>query len=265
MGVFVKSRIWNVACLLAAWLGVSGPLAGQPLAEAPRPTLVIAAEDGAGPWGQADGTGCGNDIVLAAFAAAKVQARLEVMPYARARNGVLSGTYVGCFGMAWTQDMEGKVVFADKPLYTVTAMLVQRTGAPLHASGPKDLPQDTKVGTVLAYEYPPAYYELVKSGQIVPMDAYSEALSLKNLEQKRVDAALVVIDELKSLDYLINEAGLKGKVGPAFAIGGQGTYIGFSRNHPQGEFARARFNEGYAIITKDGTLHRILETWKARR
>jgi ABC-type amino acid transport substrate-binding protein len=230
----------------------------------PQDALIIAAEDGAGPWGQPDGSGCGNDIVLAAYAAVKVPARLEVMPYSRAKSGVLAGHYVACFGMAWTEDLKGKVVFADKPLYSVTAMLVQSLTKPLGVASAKELASGTRVGTVFEYEYPAAFYDLTKRGILTPMPAYSEIVSLKNLDLGRVDAALVVVDELKSLDYLVAQAGLEGKVGPAFALGGQGTYLGFSVAHPRSGFARRRFNEGLAIISKDGTLKKILETWRNR-
>jgi polar amino acid transport system substrate-binding protein len=239
--------------------------AGQGIPGSSKAALVIAAEDGAGPWGQPDGSGCGNDIVLAAYAAVKVPAKLEVIPYSRAKTGVLSGKYVACFGMAWTDDMKGLVTFADKPLYSVTAMLLQNAAKPLKASNPRELPHGTKVGTVFEYEYPAAYYDLVKQGIIDPLASYSEINSLKNLDANRIDAALVVVDELKSVDYLIGKAGLAGRVTPAFSLGGQGTYLGFSTLHPQSEFARTKFNEGYALIARDGTLKRILETWKAKQ
>lgn len=234
-------------------------------AESSKQPLVIAAEDGAGPWGKADGTGCGNDIVLAAYAAVKVPMKLEIMPYARAKNSVLSGSFVGCFGMAWTPDLKGKILFADKPLYSVTAVLIQSSVRPLNATDGKDLPAGTKIGTVLEYEYPPAFYDLVKRRKLVPMPSYSEITSLKNLDLNRVDAALVLVDELKNTDYLIAQAGLAGRVDPAFIIGEQSTYLGFSLAHPQAEYARTKFNEGFAIIFKDGTYKRILDTWKAKQ
>jgi ABC-type amino acid transport substrate-binding protein len=252
-----------IVLALALLAGSSGR--SQYAVESTKPTLVIAAEDGAGPWGQADGSGCGNDIVLAAYAAVKINAKLEVMPYARAKNGVLTGRYVACFGMAWTEDLKDKVVFADKPLYSVSAMLVQNLSKPLGVSEGKDLPQGTRVGTVFEYEYPSSFYDLVKRGILVPMPAYGEVMSLRNLDLNRVDAALVVVDELKSLDYLIAQAGLEGKVGPAFSLGGQGTYLGFSVAHPYSDYARKKFNEGFALIARDGTVKRILETWKNSR
>ena len=246
---------WAVMSALLAW----GPGEG-----AVTPPIVIAAEDGAGPWGQADGTGCGNEIVLAAYAAAKVPAKLNVMPYSRARNGVMKGDYAGCFGMAWAPDMQGKVRFADKPLYSVSALLLHATERPLKAGSAKDLPLGTKVGTVYEYEYPSVYHDLVKRGRLVPRPAYNEVTSVKNLDLGRIDAALLVVDDLKNPDYLIAAAGLAGKVKPAFVLGTQGTYVGFSTAHPQGDYARRKFNEGFTIIQKDGTCKRIQDAWKAK-
>jgi ABC-type amino acid transport substrate-binding protein len=257
--MFGKRFVWAAALVTATLF------AGQGVVPSTQPVLVIAAEDGAGPWGQPDGTGCGNDIVLAAYTAVKVPVKLDVMPYSRAKTGVLSGQFVACFGMAWTEDLKGFVIFADKPLYSVTAMLVQSPARPLAATSAKALPEGTKVGTVFEYEYPPVFYDLVKKGTIVPRPSYSEVNSLKNLDANRIDAALVVVDELKSVDYLITQARMAGRLEPAFSLGGQGTYLGFSTLHPQSEFARKMFNEGYAIITRDGTLRKILDAWKAKQ
>ncbi|HWQ09804.1 MAG TPA: transporter substrate-binding domain-containing protein [Holophaga sp.] len=243
---------------------MDGRVSATCLGSAATPAIVIAAEDAAGPWGQSDGTGCGNEIVLAAYAAAKVPARLNVMPYARARNGVMQGDYAGCFGMAWTPDMQGKVRFADRPLYSVSALLVHATARPLKAASAKELPPGTKVGTVYQYEYPSNYYDLVKHGTLVPRPAYNEVTSLRNLDLGRVEAALLVVDELKNPDYLIATAGLTGKVRPAFVLGTQGTYVGFSTIHPQGDYARRMFNEGFTIIQKDGTFKRIIDAWKGK-
>jgi polar amino acid transport system substrate-binding protein len=207
--------------VVMVFLATVGMGAQVPVPSAKQP-LIIAAEDGAGPWGQTDGTGCGNDIVLAAYAAVKVPVKLEVMPYARAKSGALSGGFVACFGMAWTPELEGKILFADKPLYRVTAVLIQATARPLNVTEGSALKAGTKVGTVLGYEYPPVFYELVKQGKLV------------------------------------------GRVEPAFVLGVQGTYIGFSRAHPLAEYARTKFDDGFARILKDGTYKRILDSWKAK-
>jgi ABC-type amino acid transport substrate-binding protein len=254
--MFRELFLLGIAAMASIQAGAQAPL------EASKPPLLIAAEDGAGPWGQADGTGCGNDLVLAAYAAVQVPVKLEVMPYSRAKHGAISGSYVACFGMAWAPELQGRIVFADRPLYTVSAVLMQSTAKPLRASETKDLKAGTRIGTVLDYEYPPAFEGLVKKGILAPMPAYSETVSLRNLAKHRVDAALVILDELKSADYLVARAGLAGRVAPAFSLGEQGTYLGFSVAHPQSEYARAKFNEGFAIIVGNGTYKKILDTWK---
>jgi polar amino acid transport system substrate-binding protein len=249
--------------MLGLALAITGLIRGQSLPEPGKALpLVIAAEDGAGPWGQADGTGCGNELVLAAYAAVNVPVKLEVMPYSRAKHGAIQGTYVACFGMAWTSDLHGKIVFAERPLYSVSAVVLQSVARPLHATDAKELKAGTKTGTVLDYEYPPAFYELTKKGLLVPMPGYGEITVLKNLDLKRLDAAIVVVDELKSVDYLLAKANVVGRVEPAFVLGEQGTYLGFSVAHPRAEYARNKFNEGFSLILKDGTYKRILDTWK---
>ncbi len=62
-------------------------------------TCTIHAEDAAGLWGQADGTGCGNDIVKAAFRASGVEVSLVTTPYNRAKTFVMEGKALACFGM----------------------------------------------------------------------------------------------------------------------------------------------------------------------
>ena len=41
-------------------------------------------------------------------------------------------------------------------------------------------------------------------------------------------------------------------------------YLGISRNHPLGASALDAFNRGMAIITKDGTVKKLQETWAKR-
>jgi hypothetical protein len=55
-----------------------------------------------------------------------------------------------------------------------------------------------------------------------------------------------------------------GKVAPLFQSAGLDVYIGFSVKHPRGSWARERFDEGFAIIERNGTMRNILERWRAR-
>lgn len=228
-------------------------------------TYTILAEDAAGLWGQEDGTGCGNDIVKAAFAASGIRVTLEVMPYNRAKVLVMSGKAFACFGMSWSEELVGKVVFASEPIYSTTSVVFARASETGKYERASKLRRGTSVGTVFGYEYPEAFVRLVRSGTLAPDPSPSEAQSLKKLAYGRIDLAIANVDALKSADFLLREAGVVDKVEEAFDLGGSGTYIGFCAANAETPAAIRAFDAGMAAIRADGSLARILASWKARR
>ena len=86
-------------------------------------TYTILAEDAAGLWGQADGSGAGNDIVKAAYAAMGVKVKLSIVPYNRCKTFVMTGHALACFGMGWSDEFKGKVIFPQERIYTNTATI----------------------------------------------------------------------------------------------------------------------------------------------
>ena len=222
---------------------------------------VILAEDDAAPWSCKDGTGLANDIVKAAFAASGVEAELQVVPYERAKQQVLKGTAVACFSMAWQPEYEGKFAFAEHPLFVCQTDFFQNLGKPLRCSREDDITARIVVGTVVGYEYPPSLRRLQDKGLIAIEESASEELNLKKLAAGRIDAALINQDTFKSADTLIRTAKVEGKVGLAFHCGEQGSFIGFSTVHPQGSWARERFDAGYRAIAANGELKQIEKRW----
>lgn len=227
-------------------------------------TIEIAAEDAAGPWGGKDGQGAGNEIVVAAFKAAGVTPKLLVSSYARAKTMTIEGSVAGCFSMAWEPELEGKVVFAKEPLYTPSAVFFKNKSNSFTAKAVSEIPEKTVVGTVIDYEYPEVVNSLKKRG-IVFEEGYDEETNLKKLAQHRFPTAVAMVDELKSSDYLLQKVQLKDKVEVAFVASEQGSYVGFSLKHPQGKMAKAKFDQGYAIIKKNGTVARILKKWSNKQ
>lgn len=222
--------------------------------------LEIMVEDAAAPWSQADGSGYANDVVKSAFRAAGVDVLLRVVPYARCKQMVASGNVAGCFSMSWDRATTGKVDFSAKPLFSVRAEYVYNASKPLAAKNESELAAGTKVGTVIGYEYPESTNRLRERG-IVFEEAQSEVTNLKKLAAGRIDAAIINVDAAKKVDFVINRAGVGGKVLPVFRSAAFGSYIGFSRMHRQGEWACEKFNAGYALITNSGDLGRIKERW----
>lgn len=229
-----------------------------------RTALKIMVEDDAAPWSQADGSGAANDIVQTAFAAAGVEITLQTVPYARCKRMVVTGQIAACFGMSPDASLGDKVMLPDYPLYRNYSQYFHNPQHPLQAKSAEEIKPGAVVGIVSGYEYPPSVYELAQRGVILEA-AGSETANLKKLAAGRLDATIAQLDEFKSVDFLTREAQVEGKVKPLFRSPEQKTYIGFSTLHPQGLWARNRFNEGFAKIRRDHSLQAIIDKWTARQ
>lgn len=224
-------------------------------------TLVIAVEDNAAPWSQADGSGYANDLVKAAFKSAGVDVELRLMPYARCKRMAVNGEVAACLSMSPSPDFAGLVQLSAKPLFTCHAGYFYSVDKPPQVKRQDDLPPNTVVGTVIGYEYPAEFERLSQSGVIVREESPSEDVNLKKLALGRIDLALLNYNEMKSPEWLINRAGVNGKVKTTFRAGTLNSYIGFSRKHQQGMWALDHFNKGYRTITADGTLRKLKAQW----
>jgi len=226
-------------------------------------TLTVAVEDEVAPWSQKDGSGFANDIVKAAFKASKVDIQLQVVPYSRCRHMVVQGEVAACFSMSWVPELEREVVFSAKPLFVCYSDYFVNTSKPMAVSSENDIPSGTTIGTVINYEYPPSFYNLKR---VVIEESISEKVLLKKLAAGRIDLAIINYNETKPYEKIVAEAGVTGRVKPAFRSGILKSFIGFSEKHPQGQLARKKFNEGYKVISANGVLDKIRRQWidKAR-
>ncbi len=225
-------------------------------------TYSILAEDAAGLWGQADGTGAGNDIVKAAYLAMDVKISLSIVPYNRCKTLVMNGHALACFGMGWSEELQSKVIFSHERIYTNTATIfVRKTDAHKYKSL-ADVRPKTRIGTVLGYEYPDTFVRLLKSEIFVADHALSEVQSLQKLAIGRLDFVIANLDDLKNADYLLKQAGVADKVERAFALESAGTFLGFAADDPKTADAMKTFDAGMNKIKRDGTLATILKTWK---
>ncbi|MEO8619874.1 MAG: hypothetical protein ABI625_02340 [bacterium] len=231
---------------------------------APAQALEIAVEDEADPWSRRDGSGYVNDLVRAAFAAAGVDVKLLVMPYARCKQMAIEGTLPACVSMSANVLSPDPVTFAATPLFVALSDYFERSDHPLHAKNASELPRGTVVGVVLGYEYPQSVYRLSRDSIIVLDYSASETINLRKLVAGRLDAALVNHDFLKTVDYVVETAGVKGKVRIPFSAGTLPAYVGFSRKNAQASWAADRYAKGVAIIAANGTSTRIRSTWESR-
>lgn len=238
-----------------ALLVMSGLLAAVPGAQAAP--LVIMVEDASEPFSRADGSGYANDLVRAAYKAAGVEVRFDIVPYARCKKSLEVAETPACFSMSWVSEFQGRIVFSDKPLFAVQADLFTRPGAKLGYG--------SVVGIVNGYEYPDAIAALARRG-VSFIRNIDEAANLRMLARGRLDAAVVMTSEFESMPRRLAAAGVTDKVAFAWHAGANASHIGFNSAHPRGEEARAAFNRGYAIILSNHERDRIRDRWlKAAR
>lgn len=228
--------------------------------EAYSANLTVMAEDSSEPFSRADGTGYANDIVRAAFQAAHIDVKLDIVPYARCKKSLEQGTTPACFAMSWSPEFKGRIAFSDRPLFEVYADVFRNRKALGKLARADDLPKGATVGIVNGYEYPDTIYRLANHG-IVLERGVNEWAVLHMLALERLDWAVVMTSDFTDGSQRLREAGVKESVAYAFRSGTMKSYIGFSLINPQGEWARKTFNDGYDIIIKNHTRDRIREKW----
>ncbi len=233
------------------------------LALAAPARLHIAVEDAADPFSRPDGSGYANDIVRAAFAAVGVQIVFDVVPYVRCKNDVLSGSSASCMSMSWDPAFEGRIKFADAPLFTVTPIYFENSARPLKVSSEAQLGAGVTIGTVRGYEYPQAAMRVRARGAVFD-ESRSEQINLKKLAAGRLDAALVMANPITGANHWIEQAQVGQQVREAFRSA-QSTpgYLGFSVRHPDGLASLAKYNAGFKIISANGTVDKIKSKWSA--
>jgi len=225
--------------------------------------LEIMVEDAASPWSNPDGSGLANAVVKAAFAAAQVDIKLLVVPYARCKAFVMAGHIPACLSMSWEPKFKGLIAFSNKPIFAAHIELYSNEQNPISARKLDDIPSGTVVGIVNGYEYPESFQAMRQAGVIFDYSP-SETVSLKKLEAGRIRLAVLMLDGIKTDTAIMAEAGAS-NVAHLFSAGEQGSFVGFSTRHAKGEFARTKYNEGYDIIARNGTLKAISAAWTGRR
>lgn len=238
-------------------------LAGLSCAARAATPIELMVEDDAAPWSRRDGTGFANDLVKASYAAVHAEVSLTVVPYARCKQYALAGQVAGCFNMSDAPELHGAVVFADAPLFQGHPRFYTYRAHALHAASMRELARGARIGIVNGYEYPAAVAQLAERGVVLEV-AGSEAANLKKLAAGRLDAVILMTDQLKTEAALLHQAGVD-RLDFLFAIEPMGSYIGFSLRHRDGARARSLFNEGYRLITANGARRAIERKWAARQ
>ncbi|MEJ6002257.1 substrate-binding periplasmic protein [Paucibacter soli] len=225
----------------------------------PPPPLDIMVEDAAPPFSYADGSGYANEVVIAALRAAGVQFKLRVVPRATCLSSVLEGQVAACFSMDWLPEYQDLIVLAEPPLVVLDADLYEHRGRPLpRPEHGCSLPAGTRVAIADGQDYPAETLELARSGALFEASPSHER-SLRMLAAGRVDAAMVINNELLPREQLAAQVGKE--LGFVFRCGRLTASIGFSLKHPRGRWAHESYLAGYKRIEAQGLLAQIRQRW----
>lgn len=238
------------------WLGSEAARAQS------APPVRIAVEMAADPWARPDGSGFANEVVRRAFAAVGGSVDVMVVPYARCRRMVLSGDVVACLLMSAAPDLAGRVDFPPVPLVRCRTLLLRARLARGSVRRLADLSKGASVGVVRGYEYPPAVGAAAHVGDIRLEYSDSEEMMLRKLAAGRLSAAIVNVDESRSLAFIRARAGVADVVEPVAQLGVLESHIGFSRVHPQGARALADFTRGWRLLEQRGVVRQLEREWR---
>jgi len=199
-----------------------------------------------------DHKGVAVDIITAAFDRADLEARFVVLPYTRSIRVVESGRYhvVGILNAA-TSD---KLLLSSDHTFALQQAFFVRHQSTWRYDGIESL--DTlKVVTVNSYDYSqisPAYQRYLETaGNVVKIspDATYQARIARMIAGGRVD---VFNEDRGSMNYAIEQAGLKGKLKEAGILPGMGKqYLGFSPTET-GRDLRKKFDAAFAELLASG-------------
>lgn len=246
--------------LLSPVLAVAPPLT---LAQAAPPLarVVIGAENDWYPYSaerQGRAQGMTVELVTAAFMAMGIEARFEVLPYARCMAQTRSGALVACFNTTRTALIENDYLWPARPMFQERFLIYARADDP-HPGPPlqvRDLEGQT-VAVTRGYEYGSEFDANARIQRVVTTHDENNFLLLL-----RGRARYTLAPDANTRLLLQRHPELAGKFKVVGALSYFGIYTTFSRRHPDAPRALAAFDEGMRLINANGLARAIQERWR---
>lgn len=248
--------------LLTHGLALSPLVAAAQAAPAPLAQVVIGAENDWFPYsaerrGRAQGLTV--ELVTAAFMAVGIEAKFEVLPYARCMAQTRTGTLAACFNTTRTALIENDYLWPAKPMFNERFLIWARAddprgGTPLQV---RDL-EGQPVAVTRGYEYGSEFDANPRINRVVTTH---DENNFRLLLRGRARYTLAPDANTRLLVQQHPELADKFKVVGALSY--FGIYTTFSRHHPDARRALAAFDEGMRLINANGVAKAIHERWRA--
>ncbi|MBJ7313537.1 substrate-binding periplasmic protein [Rugamonas sp. CCM 8940] len=242
--------------ILASLLGL---LLGLPLADCLAQQLVIGAEDDWAPYssnvdGQARGFAV--DVVREAYAAVGLNVTFKVLPYVRCMAMARLGEISGCFDAVPNHLIAERYLWHDKPLFTTRMNVYALAGSAEHGLRARDFEGKT-VGVTRDYEYGDVF-DL--NEKIVREVGTKNEQGFRKLLAGRMQYMAAEERIAKAL-FARYPAQFCGKFKEVGTVDTPGLYIAFSKFDPAAAGFLHKFNEGYALLHKNGRYKELETRW----
>lgn len=220
--------------------------------------MIVAVTD---PWPpfidpQNPKEGLSMEIVRAAFESQGYQVKLEIVPWARAEDGVKEGTYDILPNTWLTEKRKAYLMYSD-PYATNEVKFIKKKGDPFEFAGIPSLSGKT-AGIVRGYGYGDAF---MKADNFTREELPDTMTCLKMLVGGRVD--LTLEDEIVAKALIAKEdSSILDKI--AFtknALSRNDLHVTVGLKNPRHKEIIEAFNKGLAVIKGNGVYQKIIESY----
>jgi len=228
---------------------------------AQRPVrVVIGAENDWYPYSgdrQGHAEGMTVDLVRAAFAAVGIEARFELLPYARCMVQTKAGQLLACFNTTRTSLIEADYLWPARPMFEERFLIYARADdTAANNLRVRDL-EGQQVAVTRGYEYGS---EFDGNSRIQRVVTSRDETNFRMLLRGR--ARFTLAPEVNTRLLMEQHRELEGR----FKVAGQlplfGLYTAFSRGHPDSAAMLAAFDQGMKLITSNGLAGSIQQRWR---
>jgi polar amino acid transport system substrate-binding protein len=221
-------------------------------------TIKIAAEDSWPPYSNQYGLGITHDIVKAAFAVTGHTITIEALPYSRVLRHTANGDADAGWNVTREKSTETIFTFGKEPLFqAVASHYFPPNRAKLYSSA-WQIPEGTKVGVILNYEYGDAFSDNLHRFELTEVKSQTQLIRM--LASDRIDMAIMFDDiaefKLKELG-LPRAAIVKGNINHVSDI-----YLAFNKDSSKSAQYAADLDQGLKQIKSDGTFEEIFNSYR---
>ncbi len=204
-------------------------------------------------------------IVLTAFKLGNVDVSQSEVPNNRAISGVTQGLYEGSYGWGYTEERASKLLYSNKPIYSLRIVFFQRVNELYNWEKLNDLHAYT-LGAVQGNFYSDEFTRLQNRGELIVDYAPSDVSNFRKLLSGRVDLLPIDLDTgnyILQKHFRVEERHkLIAQVKPLSVVP---VYVVTNKNLPQAKELMQRFDLGFQQLSESGQLAKIIETYKLQQ